>query len=84
MLGLRSRCGEVIDRNGVRPPGSAFSNCASIFLAKDEPCGWMNCFNRCQPKSGTCDRNHDLVGPAQLKAALKANCTEKQAARFSA
>ena len=44
----------------------------------------MNCFNRCQPKSGTCDRNHDLVGPAQLKAALKANCTEKQAARFSA
>jgi len=50
----------------------------------DEPCGWMNCFNRCQPKSGTCDRNHDLVGPAQLKAALKANCTEKQAARFSA
>ena len=39
LLGLRSRCGEVIDRNGVRPPGSAFSNCASIFLAKDERAG---------------------------------------------
>ena len=50
----------------------------------DEPCGWMGCFDRCQPKNGTCDRDHDLVRPAQLKAALKANCTERQAARFSA
>jgi hypothetical protein len=50
----------------------------------DEPCGWIGCFDRCQPKNGTCDRDHDLVGPAQLKAALKANCTERQAARFSA
>ena len=49
-----------------------------------EPCGWMACFGRCAPKAGACERDHACAWPANLKAALKANSEQAEAARFAA